>query len=135
MTSSCRFPTGCTGTCSSCRRTGSRTQRRRMPSRLRALAVIASTAFRADRWRTIGVLLLTIGSAGAGSVSALFVKLFTDAALHRDARTLLGAVVGFTAIGLASALAGAKKLSLYFTLQEKTNFHIYQQAVAITAGL
>jgi len=102
---------------------------------LRALAAMASTAFRADPWRAVGVAFL----AGAGSVVttlfALWVKLIVDGAVERDFAQIAAAAVAIAVTGALSHLMLWAAFAMRTVLGERTSVLIDQRIIAITAGL
>jgi ATP-binding cassette subfamily B protein len=104
-------------------------------SAARGVATIIVTAARADPWRLLAVLFLTVFGQLSMSIDALFLKLVVDAVLAGDRDGLLVAVVGLSlafAVGLLAIYGG---FTMGITLEEKNGRLLDERTIALAAGV
>ena len=102
---------------------------------LRAMRLVTGTAFRADPWRTVAVLLLEPASAATQPLFALWVKLIADGALRRDAGLV---TTGAAALALSMSLmwlVGGAGNRLRLTLGERVGHAFDRRIAEISATL
>jgi ATP-binding cassette, subfamily B, bacterial len=99
----------------------------------RAAALLLRTAWRTDRWRSLGLLLESIAMLRF-PLFAWFLKLITDGALQRDGRLLAIGAAGITAtavIGFAGAWFGTQ---FRLRLLEAVAFELSREIAALSAA-
>ena len=100
----------------------------------RALALLLRTAWRTDRWRTLGLLLEPVMYLRV-PLFAWFLKLVTDGALRHDARLLAlgaGGIVATRALGFVGGWVGSW---IRGRLTEEVGFALDRETAALAAGL
>jgi len=103
---------------------------------LRGIWVVASTAARADPWRAAAVLSLEITNQFGLVFVALWLKLLTDAVVHRDLRSALvaSALLGGLAWGV-QGLAAISGFNLRTVLEERTGLLMDTRLMELMAGV
>jgi ATP-binding cassette subfamily B protein len=100
----------------------------------RALALLVGTAWRADPWRSAGLLLEPVGQLAA-PLFAWFLKLMVDGASRQDLRLVAmgaGGIILVRAIGFMSGWAGGW---IRLRLSEQVGFVLDRRIATLTAGL
>ena len=105
-----------------------------MRSTVRSLALGLGTSFRADRARTVGVLVLSIGTSLVGVLTALSLKVIVDAAARGDESGALAGAAAAAAVTGLGMLASASVTRMIFPLKEHTGLLLDQRLVDLAGG-
>ncbi|HUQ64320.1 MAG TPA: ABC transporter ATP-binding protein [Acidimicrobiales bacterium] len=101
----------------------------------RALALAMATAFRADPWRSVGVLVASTFAAIVGVLTAFWLKALVDAAADRDVDGTLVAALGIgLTVGLA-LMSRAMVTRMLFPLKENTALYLDRRIIALVGGI
>ena len=103
--------------------------------RLRSLALVIGTAFRADPARAAGVFGLAVTMALSGAATAYGMKLFTDAVAARRPADVLIAVGLISAVSAATSLSSVFAFIIRLRLSESTQMLIDERLVRLTSGI
>jgi ABC-type multidrug transport system fused ATPase/permease subunit len=101
----------------------------------RALALAAVTAFRADPWRSVGVLLASTFAAIVGVLTAFWLKELVDAAADHDVDATLAAAVGIGFTAGLGLMARATVTRMLFPLKENTALYLDRRIISLVGGI
>ncbi|HMC07872.1 MAG TPA: ABC transporter ATP-binding protein [Actinomycetota bacterium] len=106
-----------------------------MRSKLRALGLLVSTAFRADPWRSVLTCVLVPVLGLTTAANGLWLKVLADSALRHHARTALLAAAALAAtVGLVD-VARLALARVRLRLQERTGLLLERRLVELAASL
>lgn len=106
-----------------------------MRERLRGLAHLAATAFRADRRGSVAAMVLEIVAELAMPLEAVAIALFANAAVEADTRTATLAATLLTAAIVLGLVATRVGTEIQNRLQDRTTHAIERSIVALAGGL
>jgi ATP-binding cassette subfamily B protein len=101
---------------------------------LRAVRLLAGAAWRADRWRTLGLLLEPAGQLRV-PLFAWFLKLLTDGALRQDARLVAAGAGGIVATRVLWFLGTWSGAWIRNRLAEEVGLALDREIATLTAEL
>ena len=101
----------------------------------RALGLAVATAFRADPWRSAGVLLASVFASVVGVLTAYWLKRIVDAAAGGDESAALAAAVGIGVTAGLGLLARASVTRMLFPLKENTGLYLDRRIVSLVGGI
>lgn len=105
-----------------------------MARSLRALALGLRTSLRADRARTIGVMVLSLVTGATGVLGVWALKVIVDAAARGDeSGAMAGAALTAAVVGVGM-LSSASVTRMMFPLKEHTGLLLDQRIVALAGG-
>ncbi len=101
----------------------------------RSLAVAVATPFRADPWRSTGVVVLTAASSLIGVLSALWLKQLVDGARAGDQRAAGAAAVSIGLTVGIGMLLRSSATQMLFPLKEITGLHLDRSIIGLVGGI
>lgn len=106
-----------------------------MSSSRRALVLAVTIAFRADRWRSVAVLVLSAVGSLVGVLGAYWLKQIVDAASSGDSASAVSAAAGMGLTAGSALLAGAMTTRMLFPLRENTALYLDRRIVSLVGGI
>jgi ATP-binding cassette subfamily B protein len=101
----------------------------------RALTLAVVTAYRADPWRSVGVLVASTFAAIAGVLTAFWLKELVDSAADHDVDAALAAAAGIGVTAGLGLMARATVTRMLFPLKENTALYLDTRLIALVAGI
>lgn len=106
-----------------------------MASTRRSLALAVGSAFRADPWRSAGVVVLSTFASLSGVLGAYWLKRIVDAAAAGDEKRVLEGAVGMGLTIGAGILANAVVTVIQFPLKERTGLYLDRRIVTLVSAI
>ncbi|MGH3850527.1 MAG: hypothetical protein ACRDRT_12640, partial [Pseudonocardiaceae bacterium] len=92
-------------------------------------------AFKADRWRSVAVLVLSGVGSLVGVLGAYWLKLIVDAAAAGKASSAISAAGGMGLTAGLALFAAAMTTRMQFPLKENTALYLDQRIVSLVGGI